>query len=493
MSKKEATKETLYFWNTSAESYSEGVRKELENKGISDKWVQKILENAPRKENLRILDIGTGPGFFTINFAKLGYDVHGIDISPEMVNVAKRNAADAGVKCDFRVMNANTLEFPNESFDLVINRNVSWTLPDMFECYKEWRRVLTPNGRIVVFDSNHYINHTDPEEARIMRMNIRKKIIAGEEPNDHFDFHVRWKYWEEDIPNIGVKRPEYDRNLLLKLRFVNIRTEEPAFPDDEFVDTGTSTPTFMVCAEKPDEDTERNYIVNEYWDAIAGSVSGRAVKRLADGTAEMTAKKLSEHIPPGSTVLDIGTGSAPIAIGLAKEGYRVAGVDRSSAMIEMAKMTTEENNVQIDLSVADAQKLPFDDGSFDAVILRNILWNSYHPQRIVCEAARVLKKGGIMIIEDGNWMRDISEWESSHEDRSAFPNYRKRDAGLGAFDVINGYYAELPLNKVSRPGWDKEAVTKAGLSVESCEGFRDPMVTDDLEPLKEGFVLIARK
>lgn len=493
MSKKEATEETLYFWNTSAESYSEGVRKELKDHAISDKWVRKILENAPDREKLRILDIGTGPGFFTINFARLGYDVHGIDISPEMVNVAKRNAADAGVQCDFRVMNANTLDFPDGSFDLVINRNVSWTLPDMFECYREWKRVLAPGGRIVVFDSNHYINHTDPEKARIMRMNMRRKIIAGEEPNDHFDFHVRWKYWEEDVPNIGVKRPDYDRNLLLKLRFVRIRTEEPVFPEDEFVDTGTSTPTFMICAEKPDEDTENDYIVNEYWDAVAGTVSGRAVRRLADGTAARTAEAISAYIPAGSKVLDIGTGSAPIAIELAKKGYEVTGIDRSSAMMEMAKITAEENGADVDLAVADARNLPFEDGSFDSVLLRNILWNSYHPQRIVCEAARVLRKGGIMVIEDGNWMSDISEWESSHEDRSAFPNYRKRDAGLGAFDVINEYYAKLPLNKASRPAWDKEAVAEAGLSVESCEGFDDPMVTDDLAPLKQGFILVAKK
>ena len=82
MAKKEATESTLNFWNESAESYSAGVRKELKNKNINDKWVQKILENAPRKKVLKILDIGTGPGFFTINFAKLGHDITGIDISP---------------------------------------------------------------------------------------------------------------------------------------------------------------------------------------------------------------------------------------------------------------------------------------------------------------------------------------------------------------------------------------------------------------------------
>ncbi len=493
MTKKEATESTLYFWNESAEVYSQGVREELKNKNINDKWVQKILENAPRKKVLKILDIGTGPGFFTINFAKLGHDITGIDISPEMVRVATENAESMGLKCNFKVMNANTLEFPDETFDLIINRMVSWTLPDMFDCYREWRRVLVPNGRIIVFDCNHYINHFDEEKAKLMRLHMRDIILDGVEPTEHFDFHVRWKYWEEDIPNIGIDRPSYDRNLLLKLRYINIFTEYPAFPDDDWEDTGVGTAAFMICAEKPNQDQENKFIVNEYWNAIAGAVSARAVKRIRDGSAAATARVIAEHIPRGAKVLDIGIGSAPVAIEISKLGYDVTGVDRASAMIDMAKLTAEENGVSIKLAVADAEELPCADGSYDAVVLRNVVWNSYHPQKVVCEAARVLKKGGVMVVEDGNWQADIAEWESVNEDRSAFPNYRKRDAGLGAFDVINEYYAKLPLNKEQRPGWDRKAVGKASLEVVSCEAYKDPMITEDLAPLKEAFILVAKK
>lgn len=407
---KETTKATLRFWNESAEGYSEGVKRELDDREASDAWVRKSLENAPDKARLRILDVGTGPGFFTISFAKLGHDVTGIDISPEMVRVAKENAAEQGMSCDFRVMNANTLDFPDDTFDLIISRVVTWTLPDLYDCYKEWRRVLAPHGRLIVFDANHYINHLDEEEARIMRLNMRRMMLEGTEPTDHFDFHVRWKYWEEDVPNIGIDRPRYDRSLLLKLRFVDIVAVENVFPG-KYRETGTSTPTFMVRAEKPSEDEESNFIVNEYWNAIAGCVSARAAKRIADGSAEATAKAISEHIPKGSRVLDVGVGSGAIAIPLAKLGYDVSGVDRASAMIEMARLTAEENGAPLDLAVADGEHLPCDGESYDAVLLRNVVWNSYHPQRMICEAARVLKKGGALIIADGNWWSDIAEWE----------------------------------------------------------------------------------
>ncbi|MCQ2070289.1 MAG: methyltransferase domain-containing protein, partial [archaeon] len=162
--------------------------------------------------------------------------------------------------------------------------------------------------------------------------------------------------------------------------------------------------------------------------------------------------------------------------------------------VEMAKLTAEETGAEVKFAVADAQCLPCNDETYDVVVLRNVVWNTYHPQRVLCEAARVLKKGGTLIMSDGNWQADIAAWESENEDRSTFPNYRKRDLGLGAFEIINEYYGKLPLNKVARPAWDMDAVAKASLKVEKCEQFTDPMLTDELKPtLKPGFLLIARK
>ena len=66
-----------------------------------------------------------------------------------MVKSAKANAKLFGLDCDFRVMNANTLMFDDNTFDLIINRNVSWTIPDMEACYREWKRILAPGGHIL--------------------------------------------------------------------------------------------------------------------------------------------------------------------------------------------------------------------------------------------------------------------------------------------------------------------------------------------------------
>ena len=59
------------------------------------------------------------------------------------------------VSCDFQVMDAEHLSFSDESFDVVISRNLTWTLPEAAQAYKEWTRVLKPGGLLLNFDANY--------------------------------------------------------------------------------------------------------------------------------------------------------------------------------------------------------------------------------------------------------------------------------------------------------------------------------------------------
>lgn len=142
------------YWDSRSDDFSKTRRKELE--GPSAKaWSRLLQEKLPQGKKLHILDIGTGAGFFAILLGKLGHVMTGIDMSGEMLHEAKLNALAYGVPAKFKKMNAQELDFESESFDAVISRNLTWTLPDAMVAYQEWQRVLKPNGVLLNFDSDY--------------------------------------------------------------------------------------------------------------------------------------------------------------------------------------------------------------------------------------------------------------------------------------------------------------------------------------------------
>ena len=79
------------YWTRRASSYSDVVQREQKN-GSEKTWMSVITENIPRSRFPRILDIGTGPGFFAIGLARRGYDVTAVDYTEAMLDEARQNA-----------------------------------------------------------------------------------------------------------------------------------------------------------------------------------------------------------------------------------------------------------------------------------------------------------------------------------------------------------------------------------------------------------------
>jgi ubiquinone/menaquinone biosynthesis C-methylase UbiE len=103
-------------------------------------------------EPLDELDVGCGTGFLALQLAGLGHHIVGVDGAEAMLILARAKASQAGLTIDFWLADADKLPFAPGSFDLIIERQVLWTLPDPAAALAEWARVLRLGERLILIE-----------------------------------------------------------------------------------------------------------------------------------------------------------------------------------------------------------------------------------------------------------------------------------------------------------------------------------------------------
>ncbi|NCB23177.1 MAG: class I SAM-dependent methyltransferase [Deltaproteobacteria bacterium] len=192
------------YWSRRAVSYGEIRRHELacDKKSL---WVAEILPHLPVGGPLRILDVGTGAGFFAIVLAQLGHSVCGVDMSQAMLDEGAALAQQAGYEVTFQRMDACCLEFESASFDAVISRNLTWTLPDAAAAYREWNRVLRPGGVLLNFDADYgSVSFVD---------------LADQHVGINDDMMLECESIRRQLPLSAQSRPEWDMYALRSAGF----------------------------------------------------------------------------------------------------------------------------------------------------------------------------------------------------------------------------------------------------------------------------------
>jgi ubiquinone/menaquinone biosynthesis C-methylase UbiE len=131
-----------------AKWYASLTRKSLEDfKALA----RRVAAQVPMES--RVLEVAPGPGYFAIELAKLGnYRVTGLDISRTFVDIARKNAADAGVDIDFRQGNVANMPFDDESFDFLLCRAAFKNFAQPVRALQEMFRVLRKGGRALIID-----------------------------------------------------------------------------------------------------------------------------------------------------------------------------------------------------------------------------------------------------------------------------------------------------------------------------------------------------
>lgn len=236
------------YWDKRARGYSQTIHKQLASREYE--YYRGVLrENAPAAGSLDCLDIGCGPGFFSILLAQDGHNVTAVDCSEGMLKQAKANFEEMAVSVKTALGDAQSLPFTDNSFDYIVSRDMVWNLEQPEAAYKEWLRILKPGGRMLVMDGNYYLFYYD-EDYSFVRGHIREDI----EHHDSFGVDpIPINEIARHLPLSKQRRPYWDMETLLKLgaERMNVDVDRSVYKDQKTGEERSVIQGFALCAQKP--------------------------------------------------------------------------------------------------------------------------------------------------------------------------------------------------------------------------------------------------
>lgn len=113
-----------------------------------------IEKKKPLKQGMKLLDLGCGSGWLAILASEDGLDGHGVDRNKGVIQYAKQTAETRGTATIFKIGDAETLDYPDNYFDVVCAVSIFEHVTDWVSALKEATRVLKPRGVLYLSTTN---------------------------------------------------------------------------------------------------------------------------------------------------------------------------------------------------------------------------------------------------------------------------------------------------------------------------------------------------
>jgi ubiquinone/menaquinone biosynthesis C-methylase UbiE len=118
-------------------------------------WIKKVI---PHIEGTKILEVSFGSGYLMKEYAQNDFDIYGIDYNEKMLEIASKKMNSIEISTKLSIANVETLPFPENTFDTVINTMAFTGYPNGDKAMSEFKRVLKEDGKLLLVDFDYPAN-----------------------------------------------------------------------------------------------------------------------------------------------------------------------------------------------------------------------------------------------------------------------------------------------------------------------------------------------
>jgi ubiquinone/menaquinone biosynthesis C-methylase UbiE len=222
-----------------------------------------------QSKNLSVLEVGCGLGTDGAQFAKAGANYTGIDLTDAAVDLARRRFELFDLPGTFRVADAETLDFPDNSFDIVYSHGVLHHTPDTAAAVREIHRVLRPGGKAVVM-----LYHRDSYNYRINISMLRRAGVNLLKRNAGVKLVHLVTGESEDSLREHARRLKAQSDYLSSEEFLSRNTDGAGNPLARVYSRAEARELFKDFAHVE----LRTYFLNKRWLPLLGPIMPRSVE-----------------------------------------------------------------------------------------------------------------------------------------------------------------------------------------------------------------------